>query len=97
MGSTGETQMTLTQVSDGEPNLFSMQLASASVLLMDATTSVNPSLRLDDPRCNVNSSLIAQGKKKKKKKKRSRIIVINKKLEWRRGRMGHLADQLGVT
>ncbi|CAL8141002.1 unnamed protein product [Prunus armeniaca] len=48
MGSTGETQMTLTQVSDGEPNLFSMQLASASVLLMDATTSVNPSLRLDE-------------------------------------------------
>ncbi|KAH0994311.1 hypothetical protein GBA52_018175 [Prunus armeniaca] len=48
MGSTGETQMTPTQVSDGEPNLFSMQLPSDSVLPMDATTSVNPSLRLDE-------------------------------------------------
>ncbi|XP_068330048.1 caffeic acid 3-O-methyltransferase-like [Pyrus communis] len=31
MGSTGETQMTPTQVSDEETNLFAMQLASASV------------------------------------------------------------------
>ncbi|KAI5340882.1 hypothetical protein L3X38_020156 [Prunus dulcis] len=53
MGSTGETQMTPTQVSDGEPNLFSVQLASASVLPMDATTSVNPSLRLDDGEVGV--------------------------------------------
>ncbi|KAL5539569.1 hypothetical protein UlMin_045722 [Ulmus minor] len=34
MGSTGETQMTPTQVSDEEANLFAMQLASASVLPM---------------------------------------------------------------
>jgi caffeic acid 3-O-methyltransferase len=34
MGSAGETQMTPTQVSDEEANLFAMQLASASVLPM---------------------------------------------------------------
>ncbi|TYJ22453.1 hypothetical protein E1A91_A08G126500v1 [Gossypium mustelinum] len=34
MGSTGETQMTPTQVSDEEANLFAMQLTSASVLPM---------------------------------------------------------------
>ncbi|TQD94518.1 hypothetical protein C1H46_019763 [Malus baccata] len=34
MGSTPETQMTPTQVSDEEANLFAMQLASASVLPM---------------------------------------------------------------
>ncbi|XP_050237154.1 caffeic acid 3-O-methyltransferase [Mercurialis annua] len=34
MGSTGETQITPTQVSDEEANLFAMQLASASVLPM---------------------------------------------------------------
>lgn len=34
MGSSGETQMTPTQVSDEEANLFAMQLASASVLPM---------------------------------------------------------------
>ncbi|KAL6123001.1 hypothetical protein ACLB2K_075524 [Fragaria x ananassa] len=34
MGSTGETQMTPTHVSDEEANLFAMQLASASVLPM---------------------------------------------------------------
>lgn len=34
MGSTVETQMTPTQVSDEEANLFAMQLASASVLPM---------------------------------------------------------------
>ena len=34
MDSTGETQMTPTQVSDEEANLFAMQLASASVLPM---------------------------------------------------------------
>ena len=34
MGSTGETQITPTHVSDEEANLFAMQLASASVLPM---------------------------------------------------------------
>ena len=34
MGSAGETQMTPTQVSDEEANLFAMQLTSASVLPM---------------------------------------------------------------
>nr|ABG27066.1 caffeic acid O-methyltransferase [Boehmeria nivea] len=40
MGSTGETQMTPTQVSDEEANLFAMQLASASVLPMVLKTAI---------------------------------------------------------
>ncbi|EXB94708.1 Caffeic acid 3-O-methyltransferase [Morus notabilis] len=41
MGSTGETQMTPTQVSDEEANLFAMQLASASVLPMVLKTALD--------------------------------------------------------
>ncbi|KAJ6887680.1 caffeic acid 3-O-methyltransferase 1 [Populus alba x Populus x berolinensis] len=40
MGSTGETQMTPTQVSDEEAHLFAMQLASASVLPMILKTAI---------------------------------------------------------
>ncbi|MBA0835286.1 hypothetical protein Goarm_007573 [Gossypium armourianum] len=41
MGSIGETQMTPTQVSDEEANLFAMQLASASVLPMVLKSAID--------------------------------------------------------
>ena len=51
MGSTGETQMTPTQVSDEEANLFAMRLASASVLPRNFNSAIE--LELFEIRANA--------------------------------------------